>query len=904
MSAASDLHQKPIYFPLDQGERASHLYVDQLLPREVYERLAQMLQQSLQQLPPAVESETAESIDEDLRFTRGRGHSTIFLDGDRGTGKTTVIVNLPAYLSAPEVRERFPNLADQVHILKPIDPSQLEDDDDLFLNVVVAAVLGDDNIKRGRERDPDRWQALYNSLQRLGTALEGRETQGDGVGLDRLRAFMETQELAGAVHDFFVKAARLLGKRVLVLPIDDVDTTLHRAFENLEVVRRYLASPALLPIVCGDLRLYRDVTWRDAFRRLTKDVVDFHSEARPTAESLALEYLRKILPLHRRLRMPEVGAFLRNNHILIGTPRDGGLTPRLTLPDLDAWLRALLAGPVNDHENSRMSIPIPTVRALSQLLGRVRDDIPALDLAFHNETASHPVTDLMRRIAYRRNGETPQARRRDQAHPAAATAASSLSLERWLSALLDHFMYEPGGGAVCLVLMAARHWREDPHSSVLATPLFAPLNQIGQYDLRYVETRSALNWKADLNGRLPESWVNALVDEAILPFATPEIGRAVVPDSWEIDSKEFEDPASAGIPTLLIDLITHRNFYSPSKRATLICSGRVLELVVTSLVRDVAAEDIDRILNSAPFHSAVAVAATKVAHITVDEDETSDLEEDDDPTEDEVWNEVEWDRGARDDDTSVIDDVDPMVERDAAIGFLTGAINEWRRKVEADRLPLSPWLIYCGLNKALNQAPLFTKPLKVNEQPSKEALSNVVASGLAAFNSFWAAVASFEKGPLFDLPLELSNVNLLNRRGNFLRNALFTQNISPLLTDEYGSIRGEQVISVTRALSDHPLRNLLADLFGFAKMREAERVEEDTIDGRTYFLRKLGLPMDLQRIRVAAVVRALERITPPRHSKARYGETLHKEISRRFPELAALSTLESAIDLLRAAGTR
>lgn len=899
MSAESDLHQMPIYFPLDQGERASHLHVDQLLPREVYERLAHLLQQSLQQLPSVVDSEIAESVDEDSLFTDRRGHSTIFLDGDRGTGKTTVIVNLPAYLRAPEVLERFPHLADQVHILKPIDPSQLEDDDDLFLNVVVAAVLGDDTIKQGRTKDPDRWQALYDSLQRLGTALEGKETQGDGVGLDRLRAFMETQELASAVHDFFDKAARLLGKRLLVLPIDDVDTTLHRAFENLEVVRRYLASPALLPIVCGDLRLYRDVTWRDAFRRLTKDVVDYHSEARPTAESLALEYLRKVLPLHRRLRMPEIGAFLRNNRILIGTPRDGGPAPRLTLPDLEAWLRALLAGPVNDHENSRMSIPIPTVRALSQLLGRVRDEIPALDLAFHNETAPHPVTDLMRRIAYRRNGETPQARRRDQAHPAAATIPSSLSLARWLSALLDHFMYEPGGGAVCLVLMAARHWRADPRASVLATPLFAPLQQIGQHDLRYIETRAALNWKTDLDGRLPESWVNALADEAILPFATPEIGRAVVPDRWEIDSEEFEDPVSPGTLTLLLDLITHRNFYSPSKRATLICSGRILELVVTSLVRDVSDEDVDRILNSAPFHSAVAVAATKVAHITVDEGETSEREEGEDGTEEEDWNEDAWN-----DEALYFSEVDPTIERDAAISSLTRAINDWRRDFEADRLPLSPWLIYCALNKTFNQAPLFTNPLKVNEQPSKEALSNVVASGLAAFNSFWAAVASFEKGPLFDLPLELSNVNLLNRRGNFLRNALFTQNISPLLTDEFGSIRGEQVMSATRALSMHPLRVLLGDRFKLAKAREAEQVEEEAADGRTYFLRKLGLPLDRQRITVAAVVNALVQITPPRHSKARYGETLYKEISRRFPDLSALTTLESAIDLLRTAGTR
>ena len=347
-----------IYFPLDQGERASHLKVNQLLARAVYERLAEMLHESLPEKLTVSDAELQEEY-----FTRGRGHSTIFLDGDRGTGKTTVVVNLRQYIESQEVREQLPALVDAVHIFKPIDPSQLEDGDDLFLNVVVAAVLGDKDVKAQRESKPAEWQELHGSLQKLGSALQGRETQSDGVGLDRLRAFMGSQELAGAVHEFFYRAARLLGKRLLVLPIDDVDTTLHRAFENLEVVRRYLASPVLLPIVCGDLSLYREVTWRDAFKRLTMDTAAYHEQAKLFADDLAREYLRKILPLHRRVRMLEVDDFLRNEEILLGTEDEAKSKSLLKLPQLDAWLQALLAGAVNGHENSRLQIPIPTVRS-------------------------------------------------------------------------------------------------------------------------------------------------------------------------------------------------------------------------------------------------------------------------------------------------------------------------------------------------------------------------------------------------------------------------------------------------------------------------------------------------------------------------------------------------------------
>ncbi|RYH27455.1 MAG: hypothetical protein EON54_23690, partial [Alcaligenaceae bacterium] len=264
MSSIPRRRIEPIYFPLEQGERATHLQSNQLLARSVYNKLATMLEESLP-------GEHSLAEDED-HYPRERAHSSIFLDGDRGSGKTTVIVNLPRYLTTEDVHRHHPGLADAVHVFRPIDPSQLEDGDDLFLNVVVAAVLGDSRIKAQRDVKPEQWRELHESLQRLGNALTGKDTQRDSVGLDRLRAFMGTQELVGAVHDFFHKAALLLGKRLLVLPIDDLDTTLHRAFENLEVVRRYLSSPVLVPIVCGDLDLYNEVTWRDALRRLTTDV--------------------------------------------------------------------------------------------------------------------------------------------------------------------------------------------------------------------------------------------------------------------------------------------------------------------------------------------------------------------------------------------------------------------------------------------------------------------------------------------------------------------------------------------------------------------------------------------------------------------------------------------------------
>lgn len=889
--------QSSTYFPLDQGERASHLHSDQLLPRDIYKKLAEMLHDSLRHLLGDGDKTVVDGTALPEEFSRLRTHTAIFLDGDRGTGKTTVIVNLQDYLATETARTRFPGMADDIHVLQPIDSSQLEDNDDLFLNVVVAAVLGDADIQRHREKEPQQWQTMYESLQLLGKALAGKETQGEGIGLDRLRSFMGARELASDVHNFFFNAAKLLNKRLLVLPIDDVDTTLHRAFDNLEVVRRYLATPVLVPIVCGDLQLYRDVIRRDALRRLSKDLNTLEDEARATADALAVEYLRKILPMHRRMRMPEVEQFLQDNNIVLGTRRDRTM-PTLSLPDLAAWLQALLAGPVNGHENSTLSIPIRTVRALTQLVTRVRSEIPALEQAWNSETATLPQTDLMRRLTYLRRGETAQRARARVTQSDPVTAASTVSLTRWQAALFEHFMFEADGGPVCLVLMAALHWHEAPHASVLATPLFAPHKQLGLHQLRYTEGRAELNWASDLSGRLPESWFNALPDNSILPFATPEVGRAVVITRRKIRGEDMGVGIPDGMPQMLLDLITHRNFYSESKRATLICSGRVLELVVTSLVRDITTADLDRILAAAPFHSTAAVAATKAIHLTLHDIESGEFEEapaasPEDPLE-----------GAAG-ETELGDDV----ERHVAIENLVKEINEWRRDAGVDSLPVTPWLIYCALNKAFNQAPFHTRPRQMNEQPSREMLSDVVASGLATFNAFWAAVASFEKGPIFDQPMEIANVNLVNRRGDFHYNDLYKQNIQPLLRGDQSSIRGESVAPSTRALNFHPLRTMLVKFFEHAKDLDQddvqEQVQEEVLDGRTYFMQALKLPGHLKRISVISVVNALKSGAlgvPP----ATHGRSLLMQITKRYPGLSELDTLNRAIKELerQAAGPR
>lgn len=858
----------PIFFPLDQGERAAHLDVNQLLPRDIYERLADLIQKSV---PPR--SNKAET---EAEFLATRGHRAVFIDGDRGTGKTTVAVNLRAYLESPEAKSKFRDLASDVHVLKPIDPTQLEENDDLFLNVIVAAVLSDDEVKRALERSPSKRQALHEKLQALGDALQGRETQKENYGLDRLRAFMGSQALAYAVHEFFVAALALLDKRLLAMPIDDVDTSLHKAFDYLEVVRRYLSSTVVLPIVCGDFHLYREVTQRDSYRRFTVNGRKGDDGADQVTSHLAVEYLRKVLPVQRRLQMPNIAALLSDPRILLLPPGEEGPAKRVTMPQFQVWLRALLEGPVNGHENSSLHIPIPTVRALSQLVGSIQQQFPSLERILHHDETARPTTDLMKRLlrtaagARVHSSDGSSRGGSDSGGEPGVLEADEPLVAGWGQALLEHFRFVPDAGHVCLVLLASRHWRESRGRSVLATPLFQPLAADDAPELRYVDRSASIQWGKELDGRVPSPWLSQLPDRLVIPFATPEIGRAVR------FSAEPNGPSPAhAMPwstKMVLNLVVHRNFYSQGQQGSLLCTGRILELLATSLVRDVSADDIERILVESPYHSVAAIARTKAIAIS-GEDEGESSEQ----------------------------DVEPPSLQDSGpegLGELADAINSWRKKSSVAQLALSPWLLYCAMNKTLNQATFFNRPGVVKTTARRATWREAFDLALATFNAFWAACASFEKGPNFGLPLVLSNVNL-TVSADFERNNLYMQNVSPLVTQAViRAAEGDQVLSVTKLLATHPLRDLI-------KQTRDQHPRPDAVghsvrilekSARARLLDALGLPPDTAQLRAASITNALRRLEPDIDKAQKHGKTLLNRFLAEPSLSKEIRTLERAVN--------
>jgi hypothetical protein len=303
-----------------------------------------------------------------------------------------------------------------------------------------------------------------------------------------------------------------------------------------------------------------------------------------------------------------------------------------------------------------------------------------------------------------------------------------------------------------------------------------------------------------------------------------------------------------------------------------------LELIVTSLVRDPTWQDIERIQIGSPFHSAATVAPTKPVLIDNDEEE--------------------------EEPSQVAPESDSRIFRnDVGLREFLEQIITWRNEHQIVKWVQSPWLIYCSLNKAFNQAPSFNKPLSVGQQPSTTRISLVVESALAAFNSFWAAIASFEKGPLFNLPMQLSNVNL-NPDRDFELNELYLQNIRPFLGRQNieEALREEHVVSIARALEQHPLRLKLNALAEALKQAESppEATQEPTVTARDRLISVLKLRKELKRFRVDTLVNALiKQAAANNMAPTDFAGHVHELMDQYHRDDAVMRTLDAAIKELR-----
>lgn len=820
-----------IELPIDQGEQAYQPTAKTLLAQDVYQKIADHLKTSRNKTP------SPESQAEDL--DNYRSHEAILIDGGRGTGKSSVLVNLATYLENDK----------DLLILKPVDPTLLENGDDLLLNVIVAALMRDDTVRRALQNNERGAEAFYEQLHKLGAALEGIQKQKEQYGLDKLRAFMGNQSLAEHVHLLLKTTLLLTARKLVVLPIDDVDTSLQLAFDNIEVVRKYLTSPFIVPLISGDLSLYDEVIWREFHKRLTHKKAAIEESAAFRAKDLAEEYQRKVLPLPRRIKLPALTSYLQNQKIIL-TSQSSKIFPLATLQH---WFNALLNERINGEETSRLELPLQSVREMTQLINACKHLIPKLkehlDLDINN--VPPPILPTMlKRLLFMPLGVAEAVQEFEQDYNIATTGTEPDTrdartgrerayralgkntekfyqnpkddfapyIQQWYKVIADYFQYHRKGGATYFIAATNEKWLSDNNNtkktSVLAHDLFQPQKQNNKNYVNFESTTGIKNnWSEIFFNLVPQAWIERIPESTILSFPTPEKGQRVLfkpSSSWSFNSYISEN--LNGKAELVRQILVHFSFYSHNQRANMVSHGRVFELIVASLVRDISESDISDIIHRPPFHSIAALAHTNTLNLS----EAFDISEDDSK-----------------DETGMEYAIGNDHKSKATIFNLAKDINEWRLQ-HITRAPHS-WLIYNVMIKAFNQINASSNNKKLNISSPID----LIDSGMRMFNSIWSAFGSFEKGETFGLPRVIAYVSMSSSSKNFEQHAHYRQNILPFLQriNDKEPHHNFRTGSLTYALESHPLRALLQEVLN--NIREQPNSDTSTNDiGRNVPVKK------------------------------------------------------------------
>lgn len=242
-------------------------------------------------------------------------HDAIFISGGRGAGKTVFLKN------AEKVWDKAAESKDiSLYFTPAIDPTLLINHDN-FTNVVVAQLYNEVEKAFNKPcKQLDIYKTdFYSKLKQLADSLGQESDYEDRMGIDRILKYRSGIQVERFFHDYVEVCTKILGAAAIVIPIDDVDMALGRAYEVLDVVRRMLGCPFIIPLVSGDEALYQHMVKQhfldDVSLNQSTSASTSGFENVALANRLTNAYLTKVLPSNLRISLLPIDTLLNKLEI-------------------------------------------------------------------------------------------------------------------------------------------------------------------------------------------------------------------------------------------------------------------------------------------------------------------------------------------------------------------------------------------------------------------------------------------------------------------------------------------------------------------------------------------------------------------------------------------------------------
>ncbi|ADU65230.1 hypothetical protein Selin_0479 [Desulfurispirillum indicum S5] len=275
-------------------------------------------------------------------FETERGHYSISIFGGRGSGKTTFALTTMKKLSEKTIQK---DTKFKLCSLDMLDPTLMDTKEHVLLSLISlirakvqrhyscyqSPIFDDGECDILRESKlPDGRDEWSNSLKCLAEGLK----QLDGIGSDVLKqeiwddsiTIMEeglNNAYAGLMlnkrfHNFIKHSAKALDVDAFVIALDDVDTFFDKGWSVLETLRKFITTPRLITLVCGDIQLYATQVRKHQWMQLGELPTKYEKERpfadyRELVQALEEQYLLKLLKAPYRIWLPTLAQLNTDN---------------------------------------------------------------------------------------------------------------------------------------------------------------------------------------------------------------------------------------------------------------------------------------------------------------------------------------------------------------------------------------------------------------------------------------------------------------------------------------------------------------------------------------------------------------------------------------------------------------
>lgn len=276
-----------------------------------------------------------DSFLQDDNIALNKSSNIITFSADRGEGKTSCMKTVAHIISnekaLKELKTDFAQLSAIKHI-KPNDLKVLDTIDPAFFDArhnILEMTIGmmyksldeaekDNNIRKTSVEKTD----LISRFRNVQKALEYVEynNANDEVydPLEKILSLSAGLDLPLMIHDLFEEYLRYIGKKKLIICLDDIDLNIKYAYVMTEQIRKYLNNDLCIILLATNVEQLTMVVQESMDKQ-------FHGEHRDTAENtnrevsrqMAVKYITKLLPTSQRINLVHLADLYNHSLVLV-----------------------------------------------------------------------------------------------------------------------------------------------------------------------------------------------------------------------------------------------------------------------------------------------------------------------------------------------------------------------------------------------------------------------------------------------------------------------------------------------------------------------------------------------------------------------------------------------------------